>query len=153
MTESLPGRVAGVDFGTVRIGVAISDPMRTLASPFANYTRRTPELDARQFRTWVEEERIQRFVVGLPVHLAGHESAKSLEARAFAQWLQAETGVPVLLWDERFTSAQAEELLGAAQFTKRKRKKRLDMVAAQILLAGYLEAGCPDDPLPPGSLG
>ena len=87
---SLPqqGRVAGIDFGTVRIGIAISDPGRSIASPLENYTRQGLEQDARRFRRLVAEENVALFVVGLPVHLSGQESRKSQEARQFGKWLQ-----------------------------------------------------------------
>ncbi len=139
------GRIAAIDYGTVRIGIAISDPDRVLASPYENYTRRGPVADAAYFRHLAEEERVALFVVGLPIHLHGGESQKSQEARRFATWLFEQTTVPVTLFDERFTSAHAEQLLTAAQFTKKRRKKRLDMLAAQILLSAFIEAGCPAD--------
>lgn len=144
------GRIAGIDYGTVRIGFAITDPGRVLASPHENYTRRTPEQDAARFRDLVAREGVVGFVVGLPVHASGEESAKSLEARRFGKWLHDVTGVPVRFHDERFTSVQAEQLLGAAQFTKKRRQRRLDMVAAQIMLASFLETtGHPPDPNKP----
>ncbi|MCA1626659.1 MAG: Holliday junction resolvase RuvX, partial [Acidobacteria bacterium] len=87
------------------------------------------------------EERIDRFVVGLPVHISGGESQKSREAREFGAWLQQTTGVPVEFFDERYTSAEAEELLLAAGLTKKRRKERLDQLAAQIMLTAYLESG------------
>ena len=135
------GRVVGIDFGTVRIGIAISDPGRTIASPYENYTRRGNKQDAKRFRLLAEEERVSLFVVGLPVHLDGRESQKSLEARDFGRWLGETTGVPVEFYDERFTTAEAENALLAAEMTKKRRKKRLDMLAAQIMLATYLESG------------
>lgn len=135
-----PGRVAGIDFGTVRIGIAISDPKRTIASPYENYTRRGAGEDARRFKRLVAEEGVTLFVVGLPVHLDGRESGKSEQARRFGQWLADVTGVPVEFFDERFTSSQAEHLLLGAQLTKKRRRKRMDMLAAQIMLRGYLES-------------
>ncbi|MBN1908821.1 MAG: Holliday junction resolvase RuvX [Pirellulales bacterium] len=141
LQSSSPGRVAGIDYGTVRIGIAVSDPDRSIASPLENYTRGGPEADARRFRRLVEEEGITLFVVGLPVHLDGRESEKSQEARQFADWLAEQTGVPVELFDERFTSSQAEQWLQEAGLTSRRRKQRRDMLAAQILLAAYLESG------------
>ncbi len=135
------GRVVGIDFGTVRIGIAISDPERKIASPYENYTRRGNEQDAKRFRRLAEEERVVLFVVGLPLHLDGRESEKSLEARKFGQWLGETTGVPVVFYDERFTTSEAENALMAAEMTKKRRKKRLDMLAAQIMLAAYLESG------------
>jgi putative Holliday junction resolvase len=139
-TGSPPGRVAGIDYGTVRIGIAISDPDRTLASPYESYTRRGELQDARRFQRLVAEERVTLFVVGLPVHLDGRESRKSAEARAFGQWLAKVTGVPVEFFDERFTSVEAERLLLDAEMTTKRRKKRRDMLAAQIMLSAYLES-------------
>jgi putative holliday junction resolvase len=136
------GRIAGVDYGTVRIGIAISNPERTIASPLENYTRRSMEQDAKRFRQLAEEERIVLFVVGLALHLSGDESQKSFEARKFGAWLAETTGVPVEFYDERFTSREAEDFLVTADMTRKRRKKRLDMLAAQILLTAYLEAKC-----------
>jgi putative holliday junction resolvase len=136
---SLPGRVAGIDYGTVRIGIAVSNPERTIASPLENYTRRSLEQDAQRFRRLAADERIVLFVVGLPIHLDGGESPKSTEARQFGQWLAETTGVAVEFFDERFTSHEAEEFLLAVEMTKKRRKKRMDMLAAQIMLSAYLE--------------
>ncbi|MCA9184323.1 MAG: Holliday junction resolvase RuvX [Pirellulaceae bacterium] len=135
------GRIVAVDYGTVRIGIAISDVGRRWASPHENYTRRGKDQDVRYFRKLVSDEQVTLFVVGLPVFNSGDESPKSREAREFGAWLGEITGVPVEYYDERYTSAQAEEMLLAADLTKKRRKKRLDMVAAQIILASYLERG------------
>ncbi|HEX5470495.1 MAG TPA: Holliday junction resolvase RuvX [Lacipirellulaceae bacterium] len=134
-------RIAGIDFGTVRIGVALADSDVAIAGPYENYTRRTLALDAEHFASLAEEERIGRFVVGLPVHLHGGESEKSNEARAFGKWLQEATGVPVEFFDERFTTAEADEILGSAKLTKKQRQARRDQLAAQIMLTAYLESG------------
>jgi putative Holliday junction resolvase len=138
---SHPIRIAGIDFGTVRIGIALADTSVGIASPFENYSRRTPALDAEYFQRLAEEEQIGRFVVGLPVHLTGGESQKSAEARAFGEWLGKVTGLPIEFFDERFTTAEADELLDSVKFTKKQRRARRDQLAAQIMLAAYLEAG------------
>ncbi|MGD9647577.1 MAG: Holliday junction resolvase RuvX [Pirellulales bacterium] len=138
--QAEPGRVAAIDFGTVRIGIAISDRRRTLASPLETYTRAGRQADAARFVRLVKDEGVRLFVVGLPVHLDGNESAKSREATAFGRWLQETTGVPVEYFDERFTTALATEQLAPAGFTKKRQKKRLDAVAAQVLLTAWLEA-------------
>jgi putative Holliday junction resolvase len=142
MPDSFPttGRVAGVDFGTVRIGVAITDPGRTIASPLANYTRRTEALDAAWFAALANEERIAGFIVGLPVFASGEESRKSREARVFGAWLAEITQRPVAFHDERYSSALAEQLLGEARMTKKRRRERLDKLAAQMILTAWLEA-------------
>jgi putative Holliday junction resolvase len=134
-------RIAGIDFGTVRIGIATADTEVGIAGPYENYNRRTPALDAEYFRTLAKEERIGRFVVGLPVHLSGHESQKSTEAREFGAWLGNATGVPVEYFDERYTTSEADEILGGAKLTKKQRQVRRDQLAAQIMLTAYLEAG------------
>ena len=139
-------RIAGIDFGTVRIGIALADTSVGIACPFENYTRRTAELDAIYFRRLAASEQIARFVVGLPVHLDGGESQKSTEARKFGDWLTQTTGAPVEFFDERFTTAEADELLGAAKLTKKQRQARRDQLAAQIMLTAYLESGgCGND--------
>ena len=135
-----PGRVAGIDFGTVRIGIAISDPARTIASPYENYTRRRREQDARRLQRLVAEEQVVLFVVGLPVHLDGRESEKSLEARQFGRWLGEMTGVPVEYFDERFSTTEAEQALLQVGMTRKRRKRRKDMLSAQIMLSAYLES-------------
>jgi putative Holliday junction resolvase len=127
----------------VRIGLAVSDPDRRIASPLATYERRNAEQDSRYFRTLTEAEQVGQLVVGLPVHLDGREGQKAAEARAFGTWLAGVTGLPVVFWDERFTTVEAESALWAAGLTDKRRRARRDRVAAQILLQSYLDAGCP----------
>jgi putative Holliday junction resolvase len=142
MSDSLPreGRLAGIDFGTVRIGVAVTDARQTLASPLDNYVRQSQDQDAGYFRRLVTAEAIVGFVVGLPVHMSGDESQKSREGRAFGKWLAEVTGVPVAFHDERYSSATADDFLAEGQFTKKQRQKRRDMLAAQVILTSYLES-------------
>lgn len=147
---SVPGRVAGVDYGHVRIGIAISDPERKIASPLENYTRRGSDQDAKRFRRLAVEEDIKLFVVGLPLHLDGGETPKSREARQFGAWLGEVTGVSVEFFDERFTSREAEQFLLAADMTRKRRKQRIDMLAAQIILRTYLEQGRASGVVDPG---
>jgi len=151
MTSELPrtGRLAAIDYGTVRLGVAITDPDQRPASPLENYTRRGDAADAKWLLDLAKHERIVGFVVGLPIHISGDESQKSREARKFGQWVSELTGLPVCFFDERYTSAQAESLLLDAELTKKRRKQRLDKLAAQILLAAYLESSRTGDrPMP-----
>ena len=140
---SAPSRLLGVDFGTVRIGLAISDPDRKIAFPLATYARGSREQDENYFRKLMGAEEIGQLVVGLPVHLNGHEGSKAIEARALGRWLKEVTGLPVVFWDERFITVEAEEHLWSAGLTHKRRKARRDRVAAQILLQSFLDAGCP----------
>lgn len=145
---SAPGRLAGIDYGSVRIGIAVTDARQTLASPYENYARRGPNADARFFQSLVTDEKIVGFVVGLPVHLDGNESQKSQEARRFGEWLAATTGVSVVYFDERFTTAEADQFLGTAKLTKKQRQARRDKLAAQIMLSAYLESSSRGRPQP-----
>jgi putative Holliday junction resolvase len=138
-------RLLGFDYGTKRIGLAVSDPDRKIASPLATYARVNRDADALYFQQVIEREEIGQLVVGLPIHLSGDESAKSTEARAFGKWLHELTGLPVAFADERFSSVEAESALWNVGLTHKKRKARIDRLAAQILLQGYIEAGCPVD--------
>ena len=142
MNETFPatGRIAGIDYGTVRIGIAVTDPERRFASPYENYARRDEAADAMRFKRLADEERLVGLVVGLPVHTSGEESQKSREARLFGEWLKTVTGLPIQFFDERYTSVFAEELLGQAKMTSKRRKERRDMLAAQILLSAFLES-------------
>jgi putative Holliday junction resolvase len=141
-------RILGLDYGTVRIGLAVSDPDRKIASPLTTYQRRSRELDADFFRALIEEELIERIVVGLPIHLSGREGQKAGEAREFGKWLGDATGLSIVFADERFTTVEAESALWTAGLTNKKRKQRRDRVAAQILLQAYLEAGSPEETTP-----
>lgn len=142
MTDQWPstGRIAGVDFGHVRIGIAITDPDQSIASPLDNYTRRGVAADAAYFRRLADEECVAGFVVGLPLHMSGDESQKSAEARRFGDWLAEQTGCPVVFHDERFSTVAAESLMGQAALTRKQRTKRRDMLAAQIILTSFLES-------------
>lgn len=133
------GRLLGVDFGTVRVGLAVSDPDRIIASPLATYGRRDPESDAAYFRQVVAAEQVVGLVVGLPIHTDGREGVKAEEARAYGAWLAEVTGLPVEFADERFTTVFAESALWGAGLTHKRRKDRRDRVAAQMLLQAHID--------------
>ncbi len=137
-------RVLGVDYGEKRVGLAISDEGRKIASPLTVLRRDAPD-EAQRFQRLVRDEEVSLIVVGLPIRTTGHEGEKARQARAYGTWLHRVTGLPVVFWDERFTTAEAEQLLLHAGLTKKQRKERLDKVAAQRLLQTYLDAGCPPE--------
>lgn len=134
-----PGRLAGIDYGTQRIGIAVTDPDRILASPLATYRRGTPEADAAFFQKLVREERLVGFVVGLPLHLDDYIGDQAEVVMEFGRWLEESTGLPVVYQDERYTSVEAERLLRQGKLTQKKRKERRDQLAAQIILHSYLD--------------
>jgi putative Holliday junction resolvase len=138
------GRILALDFGLRRIGSAISDPGRLIASPLEVYERKNDDVDARHYRALTREHEVERIVVGLPVHTSGREGQLATLAREWGTWLALATGLPVSYVDERYTSVEAESLMIQSGLTRQKRKDLRDKLAAQILLQGYLDAGCPD---------
>jgi putative Holliday junction resolvase len=133
-------RILAIDPGSVRIGLAISDPDRQFASPLTTYTRRNDTQDAAFFQRIIAEHEIGLILVGLPIRADGYEGEQAQAARKFGAWLQEATGVPCEYVDERLTSFAADESLMGAGLSKKKRKERRDRVAAQILLQTYLDA-------------
>lgn len=145
---SPPGAILAIDYGRVRIGLAISDPERRFAFPLEVYTRQNPASDATFFDRLLREEKITLLLVGLPVRGDGREDQMACEVRQFSSQLRQRTGLPVVHYDERYTSVLAENLLWEAGLTHAQRKARRDKVAAQLLLQAYLEAGCPVETAP-----
>ncbi len=137
------GRLLGIDFGTVRVGLAVSDRDRILASPLTTYRRKSDSEDAAYFKKTIADSQAVALVVGLPLHSDGQESDISREARSFGDWLHRTTSLPVVFWDERFTTDRAEEALLSAKLSPRERKELRDRIAAQMILQAYLDAGCP----------
>lgn len=133
------GRLLGLDYGTKRVGLALSNIEQTIASPLETYLRRDDRQDERYLVQKVQEYGVAGLVVGLPVHMSGDEGEKAREARAFGQWAATVTKLPVAYTDERYTSALADDHLRSAQVSPKKRKMLRDMLAAQILLQAFLE--------------
>ena len=144
-TLPLTGRLLGIDYGTVRVGLAVSDPDRIISSPLDTRKRQGLDADARYFQELIKRERIVGVVLGLPAHLDGREGIKAKEARNYGEWLVQATGLPLIFADERFTTVQAEDALWAAGLSHKQRKERRDRVAAQIMLQAFLEAKCPQE--------
>ena len=145
-------RILGFDFGTRRVGAAVSDPGRTMAFPLEVYELRGPEPDARHYRELVLENEIERIVVGLPLHTSGREGELASRARKFGDWLARVTARPVVYFDERYTTVEAERSLLDAGLTRQKRKAIRDKLAAQIMLQSYLDVGCPEKEAAPAPL-
>lgn len=137
------GVLLGIDYGTKRVGVAVSDRYQRYSSPLHNYQRQSKQADEQFFRRQQKEFLPVGLVVGLPLHLSGDESEKSAEARRYAKWLSHLLQLPVAFQDERFTSSFAETLLMQSDLSRQKRKARVDKLAAQILLQSFLDSQNP----------
>jgi putative Holliday junction resolvase len=131
--------VLGIDFGLKRIGVAFSDPDERIAFPGTVLTASGSEAVQAVVRE-AESRGVGCVVVGLPRSMDGSASAMTRRASAFAAELQAAVSVPVVPWDERLTSAQADRAMLRGDLSRKQRKKRIDPLAAQLMLQSYLDA-------------
>jgi putative holliday junction resolvase len=145
-------RILGLDHGTKRVGAALSDPGRAIAFPVEVYALRGVRHDATHYRELVEENEVERIVIGLPLHTSGREGQSAALARTFGDWLGVVTGRPVIYYDERYSTVEAEQRLIDAGLKREKRKALRDQLAAQIMLQGYLDAGCPKTEAPAAPL-
>ena len=134
------GRVMGVDVGTVRVGIALSDEMCITASPHAMVPRQGDRRTAEAIRAIAVENVVERIVVGLPLRMNGTEQPSTLDARAMGEAIRSVTGLPVVEWDERLTSAQAERALIEGNVRREKRRLVVDQVAAALMLQSYLDS-------------
>lgn len=138
------GRILALDYGERRIGVAVSDPTRTIASPLTTLVRRSGKRPPwSRIREIIEEREIEEILVGLPLDLAGEEGEWAREVRAFGDELVRRFDLPVSWMDERLSSVRAEEVVRSLGLRKkeRERKERVDSTAAAIILQDYLERG------------
>jgi putative Holliday junction resolvase len=139
-------RALGIDYGARRIGLALSDASGTLASPWRVVERPRSEAEtvrlvtAEIARLRAEDDGLATVVVGWPRHLDGSPNAQTPLAQAFARAIEAATGLPVVLQDERLSSVEAESRLAARDRNWRSRKQKLDAAAAAVVLQDYLDA-------------
>jgi putative pre-16S rRNA nuclease len=134
------GRILGLDYGSRRIGVAVSDPLGVTAQPLPPIRREGDRKDIAILARLVAEIGVTSVVLGLPLLLNGDEGPAAVRARAFGERLQAETALPVTMWDERLTSVQSERHLIASGVRREDRKGIRDSLSAMFLLQTALES-------------
>ena len=130
--------ILAVDYGDVRTGVAVCDKSELLASPVCVITERRPEQLAEKLKALAAQYRAEQLAVGLPKNMDGTEGFRAQACREFAALLERETGLPVVLRDERLTTVSAHQYLSAADVRGKKRKETVDAVSAVIILEDYL---------------
>jgi putative Holliday junction resolvase len=130
----------GLDIGTKRIGVAVSDETGTLAQGRGVVTRESDSRAIDQIKSIIEEYKVEEIVAGLPLNMNGTKGERARDCEEFSGLLEKETGLPVKLWDERLSTKEVEDVLVAADVSRDKRKKVTDKLAAQIILQDYLDS-------------
>jgi len=133
------GRVMGLDVGSRRIGIAVSDLLGITAQGIETLQRRNKRTDFEALRLLIKEYQVREIVVGLPLRMSGAEGIQSDKMRVFAEELRKKFKLPVHLWDERLTSAEANRLLRETELSIEKRGKAVDRMAAILILQGWME--------------
>lgn len=132
-------RLIGIDAGTKTLGLALSDVQRIIASPLETIQRTKFTADAARLLELASAHKISGFVLGLPANLEGSEGPRAQATRAFARNINKLSPLPILLWDERLTTAQAERMLIAADTSRKRRAEVIDKLAATLILQGALD--------------
>ncbi len=134
------GRVLALDVGSKRIGVAVSDPLGITAQGLETIQRQNKRRDLEALGQLLTTYQVKEVVIGLPLRLSGLEGTQAEKMRAFAQLLHSEFGITVHLWDERWTSTEANRLLRETNLSIQKRALAVDRMAAVLILQSWLEA-------------
>ena len=133
-------RILALDHGTVRIGVALSDELKMIASPL-EFIPAEPFADVlAQLKGLIREKEVELIVIGLPRNMDGSYGPAAEKVREFVNALKDALGIPIRTWDERLTSTQANRLLISGGVRRDQRKEKVDGMAAAILLQSYLDA-------------
>ena len=130
-------RLMGIDFGEVRIGIALSDPLQIISQPFLVLANNDNTIN--EIQNIIKTEEVEKIILGLPQNLDGEDTKKTLEVREFAEKLKSNIDVPLFFWDERYSSVEANEQLKQMGYTILESRKVVDKVAASIILKNYME--------------
>jgi putative Holliday junction resolvase len=144
LSKNLPeaecGRVLAIDYGHKRLGIALSDELRTIAQPFGNIDEEAADVRIAQIEKIIKDNEVSEVVVGLPLTLEGHVSRSASRVIGFAIDLNRRLDMPVTTWDERLSTKQSERILIEAGMNRKDRKGVVDAVAAAVFLQSYLDA-------------
>jgi len=133
-------RIMCLDYGDVRIGIAFSDLLQTIASPYDTYTRKNLDADLKFFKNLATEQEVERVVIGLAYNMDGTSGDRVEVTKQFGTTLSKYLNLPVEYVDERLSSVEAEDILAEAKVPAIKRKGLIDKIAAGIILQSYLNS-------------
>ena len=133
--------ILGIDYGSKRMGIAVSDLLRTIATSYKILYRKGDKTDIEELKNIIKEKEIGAIVMGLPLQMNGMEGEIAQEVKKFALFLEENLNLPVFLWDERLSSSAMENfLIKEVDLSRKKRAKILDASAAAYILQGALDA-------------
>jgi len=134
-------RIAALDVGEVRIGLAICDELEMTANPVATIRRvGNLEKDITAVATQLAQQQAEMVVVGLPLSLGGDKGPQALRVEGFAKALAKRSGLPLVYWDESLTSVEADEMMIRQGVSRARRREQIDRVAAALILSSYLDS-------------
>lgn len=139
-SETSASRILGLDVGSRRIGVAVSDPLGVTAQGLETLQRQNKRTDLAALEKVIREYKVKEIVVGLPLRMSGAEGTQSDKMLLFAEELRKRFRLPVHLWDERLTSSEANRLLRETDLSIEKRAKAVDRMAAILILQGWMQS-------------
>ena len=132
-------RVLGIDYGDKRIGLALSDQLKILASPLEVYIRKSLQQDLEYIKKLIQSNQVDTVVIGLPLNMDGTLGDRALKTQEFGEQLKSVIDIPIVYIDERWTSKESERILIESNIRREKRKVLVDKVAAQNILQRYLD--------------
>jgi putative Holliday junction resolvase len=133
-------RILAIDYGEKRIGLALSDPMQIFAKPFITIANLSLEHIFAELGKVIKEQNVGRIIIGIPWSLEGTETDKTTETLEFISKLKEQFDLPIIGWDERFTTSDANELLKEMGYNWKEARKVIDAMAACVILKRYLES-------------
>ena len=133
------GRIMGLDVGEARTGVALTDPMRILSSPFEVIQVTTPEADIARIQEIIREQEVVEIVAGIPLNKEGGRGPQAEKVAAFVEQLRAVVDIPVEMIDERYSTAAAHRTMKTLKVKGKKKKKVVDQLAAAEILQTYMD--------------
>ena len=133
-------RIMALDYGEVRIGVAMTDLLQMIASPFETYIRKDIQSDINHMCSLIKDNSVKLVVVGLPLNMDGTEGDRAQKTRQFVDLLKEKSNVEFIFQDERLSSVEAEEILIEGGMKRKDRKVTIDKIAAAIILESYLNS-------------
>jgi len=133
-------RILGLDIGTKTIGVAVSDELHLIAQGLFTLKRKGIQEDIRELEQLIEEQHVERIVVGLPKNMNNTLGPSAEMVLSFIEEITQQITLPVITWDERLSTVAAEKVLLEADMSRKKRKRVIDKIAAQLILQGYLDS-------------
>jgi putative Holliday junction resolvase len=132
-------RILAIDYGQKNVGLALTDPMRMFAKPYMTLQNKNQDYLIQELKTIIKSQNVEKVVLGLPISVAGLDTQKTKEVREFYNLMKETIIVDIVLWDERYTTMDAKELLENKGMSIKESRKIIDQTAAALLLKNYLE--------------